>query len=263
MFQDLKVQLADRIPTFGTWLSLGHCSIAEILADAGFDWLVVDLEHSAITIGEAEALIRVVDLKGKTPLVRLTENDCAQIKRVMDAGAGGVIVPMVRTRDQAESAVSAVKYPPAGKRGVGLGRAQAFGPGFDEYASTVNASSVVIAQIEHHEGVSRLEEILAVEGIDGTIIGPYDLSASVGRPGQFQDPQVRQLMDRYEKTCLRLDKPMGFHVVPPDHRLVLEKLDRGYTFLALSTDFLFLGDTARRELSLVRSGAQRGTERRT
>ena len=125
-----KQQLFDTT-SIGSWITLGHPAIAEIMADTGFDWLTVDLEHSTITIREAEDLIRIIELKGVIPLVRLTSNSSDQIKRVMDAGAHGVVVPMVCSGDDARAAVAAVRYPPVGKRGVGLARPQGYGCSFE------------------------------------------------------------------------------------------------------------------------------------
>src|SRR4030042_6062223 len=119
--------------TIGSWITLGHPAIAEIMARAGFDWLTVDMEHSVLTIRETEELIRIIDLCGVTPLVRLSANDPVQIKRVMDAGAHGVIVPMVNSAAEAKQAVAAGGYPPKGQRGVGLARGQGYGTSFDRY----------------------------------------------------------------------------------------------------------------------------------
>lgn len=248
----LKQRLAQNEVTIGSWMSLGGPSIAEIMADAGFDWLVIDLEHTPITIREAEDLIRVVDLKGLPALVRLSANDPIQIKRVLDAGARGILVPSVNSAAEAAAAVDAAYYPPKGRRGVGLGRAQGWGPGFAEYLEEIGRELVVIAQIEHVDAVNNLEEILAVPGIDGTIIGPYDLSGSIGQPGEFGHPDVRSLLDRYEAVSQAMGKPMGTHVVEPDPRLVREKIADGYTFLAFSTDFLFLGHGCRSAVASLR-----------
>ena len=186
--------------TLGSWITLAHPAIAEIMSGAGFDWLAVDLEHSVITIREAEELIRVVALSGVCPLVRLSANDPVQIKRVMDAGAHGVIVPMVNSTSDAEQAVKAVRYPPEGKRGVGLARAQGYGSAFKRYKEWVNQESVVVVQIEHIEAVNNMEAILSVDGIDGFIVGPYDLSGSLGVPGQFNHPSMKVAMDTIQST---------------------------------------------------------------
>src|SRR3990167_1006889 len=163
----------------GSWITLAHPAIAEIMANAGFKWLTIDLEHSAITIREAEELIRVISLCGVVPVVRLTANNPEQIKRVLDAGAYGIIVPMINTREDAEKAIKAAYYPPKGTRGVGLARAQGYGVHFSEYKSWLETTGcIVIAQIEHIDGVERVDEILSLPDIDGYIIGPYDLSAS-------------------------------------------------------------------------------------
>ena len=168
----LKERLNNKELCFGSWITLAHPAIAEIMAKAGFDWLTVDLEHSVITIREAEELIRVIDLCGVVPLVRLSANDPVQIKRVMDAGAHGVIVPMVNSAEEARKAVESVRYPTNGKRGVGLARAQGYGNSFEQYKEWLNKNSIVIVQVEHIKAVENLEAIMSVEGVDGFIVGP-------------------------------------------------------------------------------------------
>ena len=249
---NLKKNLIDRQLSVGSWMSLGVPAVAEIMADAGFDWLVIDLEHTAITIGEAENLIRTVDLKGLPALVRVSANDPVQIKRVLDAGAHGVLVPSVNSVAEAQAAVSATRYPPSGTRGVGLSRAQGYGPRFKEYVEQMSDGVIVIAQIEHVTAIEQLDEILSVPGIDATIIGPYDLSGSVGRPGELEHPDVIDLLRRYEEASRVAEKAMGYHVIDPTAEALLEKVEAGYTFLALSTDFLFLGEACRSQMIRVR-----------
>lgn len=236
-------------PTFGSWMAIGHPAVAEILAKAGFEWLVVDLEHSAMSLSQAEDLIRTVSLSGVAPLVRVSANDPVQIKRVMDAGSHGIIVPMVNSRADAEKAVQAVHYPPRGTRGVGLGRAQAYGTGFDEYRRWLADESVVIVQIEHIDAVRNIDAILAVEGVDGFIVGPYDLSASLGVPGQFEHPKVAEALAQVKARCPgRLG---GFHVVQPDPAQVRARVAEGFTLIAYSVDFLLLGEAARGGLKQI------------
>jgi 2-dehydro-3-deoxyglucarate aldolase len=211
------------------------------MAKAGFDWLTVDMEHSAITLDQAQQLIQIIDLNGVVPLVRVGENNSTLIKRVMDAGAHGIIVPMVNTKEDASNAVSAVKYPPVGTRGVGLARAQGYGLEFEKYKEWLNRESIVIVQIEHIEAINNLEEILSVEGVDGTIIGPYDLSGSLGLPGEFELPDVQKALVRYENVCQEMGKSMGFHIVQPDSEATNRYREKGYTFLAVGVDMLYLG----------------------
>ncbi|HLD98925.1 MAG TPA: aldolase/citrate lyase family protein [Bdellovibrionota bacterium] len=239
--------------SIGSWVTLNDESIPEIMASAGFEWLVIDLEHSAIGIRNAARLIRVIDLLGISPLVRVTSNDPHQIKRVMDAGAHGIIVPMINSAQDAREAVSAVRYPPQGGRGVGLARAQGFGTSFKKYRDSIHQCAVVIVQIEHVDAIANLEAILDVDGVDGTIIGPYDLSGSVGKPGEFEDPEVRALLSRYEDVCKRKNKPLGFHVVETDSALIKSKLKAGYSILAFGTDFLFLGNACRNQMKELRT----------
>lgn len=247
----LKTKLRNNELTIGSWITLGDPSVAELMAQAGFEWLTVDMEHSVITLDIAQQLIQVIGSYGLAPLVRVGENNPNIIKRVMDAGAYGVIVPMVNTREDAKAAVNAVKYPPIGTRGVGLARAQGYGFDFDEYAATINEESVVIAQIEHIDAVENLEAILSVDGIDGCIIGPYDLSGSLGMPGNFDHPEVEAALKIVEEICSAKKVALGMHVIQPDYRLVVEQVSKGYTFLAFSLDILFLGTICREQLKAI------------
>ena len=235
----------------GSWITLAHPSIAEIMAKSGFDWLAVDLEHSVITIREAEELIRIIDLSGVIPLVRLTSNNADQIKRVMDSGAHGVIVPMVNSAEDAQLAVSAVKYPPLGKRGFGLARAQEYGPGFKKYHDWQEANTIVIAQIEHISAVQNVDEILSVEGIDGYIIGPYDLSGSMGIPGQFDNADLHDAMDIVHKSGKKHKKPGGIHIVEPDTEQLSLRIDEGHKFIAYSVDIRMLDCSCRNGLAVL------------
>lgn len=236
----------------GSWITLAHPAIAEIMANAGFDWLAVDLEHSVITIREVEELIRVIGLAGSKPLVRLTWNDPNQIKRVMDAGSHGIIVPMVKTAHDAEQAVKAAKYPPLGNRGVGLARAQGYGVEFKEYLEWQKTEPVVIVQVEHIQAVENLEKIFGVAGVDGYIIGPYDLSASMGLPGQFEAPAFLAAMEQIKSVSARMKVPGGIHVIEPDPSQLEQRIEEGYRFLAYSLDIRMLDAASRRGLEHIK-----------
>lgn len=249
---DLKAKLRSNKPSIGSWITFGDTGIAEIMAGSGFDWLAIDMEHSAITIESAQRLIQVVELSGVVPLVRVGDNDPVLIKRVMDAGAHGVIVPMVNSAQDAMRAVEAVKYPPVGTRGVGLARAHGYGQDFDGYRRWVNKGSIVIAQIEHKEGIDALDDIIGVEGIDGTIVGPYDLSGSYGHPGDFERREVKNALKRYESVNKKARKPMGYHVVQPDVQAAKRFIRSGYTFIAVGVDMLYIGNKCRETLKGLR-----------
>lgn len=224
----------------GSWITLAHPAVAEIMAKAGFDWLVVDLEHSVITIREAEELIRVIDLCGVVPLVRLSANDPVQIKRVMDAGAHGVIVPMVNSAAEAAKAVSAVRYPARGSRGVGLARAQGYGSNFEHYLDWMNKESVVIVQVEHIDAVNNLEQILSEDGVDGFMVGPYDLSGSLGVPGQFDHTLMKEAMEKIISVGEASGKVPGIHIVEPNVEEFIMRTKQGYRLVAYSLDIRML-----------------------
>jgi 2-dehydro-3-deoxyglucarate aldolase len=243
--------------TVGSWITLSHPAIAEIMAKSGFDWLAIDLEHSVITIREAEELIRIISLCNVTPLVRLTSNNPNQIKRVMDAGSHGIIVPMVNTPEDAENAVNAVKYPPLGKRGVGLARAQGYGAKFNEYLEWQKNEPVIIVQIEHIDAVNNLEKIFSVEGIDGYIIGPYDLSGSLGVPGQFEHPDFLAAMEQIKSVASNMNMTGGFHIIEPDTKKLKDCIKEGYRFIAYSLDIRMLDVACRDGLESVSSTGDR------
>lgn len=237
--------------SIGSWVTLNHFSIVEIMAGAGFDWLCVDMEHSVIDYYEAQKLIATIQAKKLKAFVRVGENNTRIIKRVLDAGADGIIVPMVCSKADAEKAIEAVKYPPLGKRGVGLARAQNYGldNGFPKYRDGCAKKIILIVQIEHYQAIDELEDILSLDGVDGTFIGPYDLSGSMGKPGQYNDDDVKQALIKYQEVVKNHDKLVGYHVIEPEHELVNIKIEEGYNFIAFSLDTLFLGTICRNEMN--------------
>jgi 2-keto-3-deoxy-L-rhamnonate aldolase RhmA len=244
-------------PTVGSWITVGQSEIAEVMTRCAFDWLVIDMEHSAITLDLAQNLVRTIELAGGIPFIRVEENQPALIKRALDTGAHGVVVPMVNTAEEAVQAVAAAKYPPEGRRGVGLGRAQGYGVDFERYRKWQRDGIVVIIQIEDIRGVDRLEEILATPGIDGFFVGPYDLSGSLGIPGEFEHPKMQVALKKIQR-CVQTSKiPAGFHVVPPDPQLVSQKFDEGYRFIAYSLDTLLLSETCQTGLKRIKENAKR------
>jgi len=247
----LKEKLRKNKLSIGSWLSLSHPSIAEILARSGFEWLTIDMEHSVISLKESQNLIGIIESSGIAPLVRVPENSHSFIKRVMDAGAHGIIVPMVNSKEEAIKVVKAVKYPPMGTRGVGLARAQGYGFNFENYSKRINKDSIVIVQIEHIDAINNLEEILNVQGVDASMLGPYDLSASLGYPGDFKRKEFKLAIKKYIQTCKKMGKVAGYHVVHPDPQLVRVKILEGFRFIAVGFDALYLGLIARNTLSEI------------
>lgn len=249
----LKSKLARNALTIGSWVTLGHPAIAEIMAAAGFDWLVLDMEHSVLELSEVQMLIQVLDGQQCPAIVRLTSNHPDQIKRVMDAGAAGVMVPMVKTAADAEAAVQAVYYPPRGRRGVGLARAQGYGARFQEYRHWLEDNAIIVAMIEHIDAVNDIDSILSVPGIDAYIIGPYDLSGSMGRPGELDYPDVQSAIEKVREAGRRLGKPGGIHVVEPDPEALRRNIDAGFNFLGYGLDIRILDTLCRGHMQNIRA----------
>lgn len=248
MLTSLKDKLQKNEPAIGGWIMTGNTTVAEIMARAGYDWVAIDIEHTGITIREVEELIRTITSLGVPALVRLTAtHDEFQIKRVMDAGATGIIAPLVRTAEDAQKAVAAMNYPPKGVRGVAIGRAAEYGAneGLKRYQDWLESGAVCIAQIEHIEAVENAEAILNTPGIDGYIMGPYDLSCSMGLTAQFDHPDFIAAMARVKAAGETTGKPGGLHVVEPDEAMLKAKLEEGYRFLAYSIDTRILDTVCR------------------
>ncbi len=248
----LKQKLKNKETTIGSWISIGHSAIAEIMAKAGFDWLVIDMEHSVIELREAHELMQAIDLGGIPSIVRLTSNDENQIKRVMDGGAHGVMVPLINSAAEAERAVASVYYPPRGKRGTGLARGQGYGATFQEYRKWLDENGLVVVMIEHIDGVNAADEILAVKGVDAYMIGPYDLSSSLGVAGQFDNPAVIDAIARIREAGEKAGIPGGIHVVDPDLGDIAKRMEEGFTFIGYGMDVRILDATSRLHLSKIK-----------
>ena len=232
--------------SLGTWLSLYSEAIAEVLVNAGYEWVTVDLEHSAITIDQAEKLIRVIDLAGAKPYVRVSSNDAVQIKRVLDAGAKGIIVPMVKSKEDVLTAINATNYPPKGTRGMGLARAQGYGEAKakNNYIQNTSNQIELYIQIESEVALNHLDEIFS-QDIDGYMIGPYDLSASMGIPGNFSNQAFIKAEESILEKARKYDIKKGYHIVEPDLEQLELRKSQGYNFIAFSVDFRMLDVMAR------------------
>jgi len=245
---NLKQKLKSNERTIGSWLTIANPIIAEMMA-GHFEWLVIDIEHSVINLSQVQDLVRIIESKDCVPLVRISENNSTLIKRVLDTGARGIIVPMVNSKEDAINALKSAHYPPAGIRGVGLARAQKYGFGFDEY-QWLEKEIIVIAQIEHIDAIKNLKDILQTD-IDGIIIGPYDISASMGHPGAFARTDYKQNIQKVLIASGMFKKPAGIHVIQP-YAKEFKTLDKRYKFIAFSLDTLFFGSKIRDELHEIR-----------
>jgi 2-dehydro-3-deoxyglucarate aldolase len=234
----------------GTMVTLGSPEVAEILAGVGFDWLFLDAEHSPF---EAAGIQRVLQGAGSEMpcLVRLSAAEEVPIKKALDVGAAGIIAPKVNSAEEAESVVRLAKYAPLGTRGVGLGRAQGYGLRFQEYVDRANADVAVVIQAEHVQAVENIEAIVQVAGIDAVLVGPYDLSASLGRLGEVGHPEVVSAIERVTQVCQAAGIPLGAFGVSAE--AVKPYVERGYTLIVVGVDTMMLGEAARHMLARVQA----------
>lgn len=229
--------------SIGSWMQIPHASVAEIMGQAGYDWVAVDLEHGAIAAHQLPDLFRALELGGTLPLARLAKGHFQDCKQALDAGAGGVIVPMIESAEQLMAVRDSCRWPPAGIRGVGFSRANLFGKHFNAYREEAQAP-LLVAMIENFRAVEDLEHILGVDGLDAILIGPYDLSASMGLTARFDHPNFKAMMNRIRKLAAQKNIASGVHVVQPAREELRQRLDEGYRFLAYSVDAVMLRSVA-------------------
>jgi 2-dehydro-3-deoxyglucarate aldolase len=236
-------ELRDRLRagghTIGAWLQIPHASIAEIIGQAGYDWSAVDLEHGAISLHQLPDLFRAIELGGTLPLARLAQGSPKDCKQALDAGAAGVIVPMVMSASQLRGIRDACRWPPAGSRGVGFARANLFGKHFEAYRHEAQ-TPLLVGMIEHVQALDGLEAILQTDGLDAVLIGPYDLSASLGVTGQLDHPDVTAALEQIRRKADQVGLPCGVHVLEPEPDKLRQRIQQGYRFLAYMTDAMIL-----------------------
>ena len=253
MNSSFRTRLAGNELLIGTMVTLSSSATAEVLADAGFDWLFLDGEHGPLETAQLAGLLQVVG--DRVPcLVRVPSAGEVPIKKALDLGAAGVIVPQVNTAEQAADVVSWSRFPPDGTRGVGLARAHGYGFRFQEYVEGANDQVVVVVQAEHIEAVGNIESIVAVPGIDAVMIGPYDLAASMDRMGQVDDAGVIEAIDRVTSACRDAGLPLGIFGVTAE--ALTPWIEKGYTLPVAGVDTMLLGNAARVMLEQVRGETQ-------
>jgi 2-dehydro-3-deoxyglucarate aldolase len=237
--QKIRASLNGEKVSIGSWIQIPHPSIAEIMGQAGYDWVAVDMEHGSISVNDLPDLFRALELGNTLPLARISQSHPKDCKQALDAGAGGVIVPMIESAGQLIAVRDACRWPPSGTRGVAFSRANLFGKNFETYRNEAQAP-LLVAMIEHYRAVAELEGILEVEGLDAILIGPYDLSASMGITAQFEHPDFCAAMDRIRNCAAAKGVPAGIHVVAPSRIELNQRIAEGYRFIAYSIDAVML-----------------------
>jgi 2-dehydro-3-deoxyglucarate aldolase/4-hydroxy-2-oxoheptanedioate aldolase len=241
METNFRTRLINGEILIGTIVTLFTPEVSEILSEIGFDWLFIDTEHSPFEAHTAQGILQAVD--GQCPcIIRVPAYDDVWIKKALDIGATGIIVPQVNSPEVAEQIVSSCKYPPLGSRGVGIARAHKYGLQFQEYVKNANERVAVIIQAESRDAVDNISSIISVPGIDAVLIGPYDLSASLGKTGQINDPDVQEAMEEIRRSCQQAGVQLGVFGVDAD--AVKPYIQKGYTLIAVGTDAMFLANSA-------------------
>lgn len=248
MSAEFKKNIENSVLQVGSLISLQTAESAELLSQVGFDWLWIEMEHAPIDLSMAQSMIQ----SSTCPtVVRVPWNDSVWIKRVLDLGCDGIVVPQVKSATDARQAVAACMYPPLGIRSVGLARAQSFGLKFKEYVDSANDEITVILQIEHIDAVKCIDDILAVEGIDAIVVGPYDLSGSMNLTGQVSHPDVVAAIDKVFLSGKENEVPIGIFAGSPE--AAEPYLENGCRLIALGTDAMYLWKSAQSSLQKVRS----------
>lgn len=236
----------------GTWIQIPSPSICEIAAKQGVDWIAVDMEHTEIGFESVANMFRGLKGSKTAPFVRVRENEPLEIRRALDVGAAGVIVPLIDSAKEAKRAVSYSKYPPQGVRGHAFCRANEWGEDFAEYAKSANERLSVFVMIESRTAVENIDDILMTEGLDGIFIGPYDMSASYGVPGDISNKLVVDGCNRVLEACKKHKKIPGIHIVNPDESIIREHINKGFQFIAVGIDTLFLINGFKEAVTMVK-----------
>ena len=235
----------------GTWITTYNPSSIDVISNSNFDWICIDLEHSAINLDQLQNLLTILDKNNTNSFVRVSSNNKNEIIEVLDLGAKGIIVPMVNTATEAKNAVSYTKYPPDGQRGIGLARAQGYGYRIKEY-NKISKNIKVVVQIENIQGINNLDKILKIKGLHATLIGPRDLSGSIGKIADFKSRMFINALQKYEKVSRENKIPMGIHIAYPEPLKINQFIRKGYKFIAMGTDMTLLGDSCKINLQKIK-----------
>lgn len=234
----------------GVWVTIADPTIIEVLSQTGLDWICIDIEHTAISINQLKTLVATIQANSLEAFVRIGSHDKVEIKRVLDIGPDGIIVPNVRNNLELLAIIDAAYYPPLGSRGVGLYRAQNYGinDGFEKYREAHPKNLKLVIQVEHFEAIDNLAEMISNKQVYATLIGPFDLSGSLGLPGKFNDKSVQNCLEKYEHIVRDSSVKLGYHIIRPNKSNISEKVSKGYDFIALGLDTLLLAESLKQVL---------------
>lgn len=236
----LKSKLAAREPVFGGWVSYTDPAITETFARAGFDFIAIDIEHTTMSLDDAKRIISAAQGEGVCCMPRPVSHSNDILKPLLEAGSDGMFIQMVQTPDEVRDLINNLKYPPLGRRSYGVNRAHGYGFDFDNYISEWNDSSLLILQIESIKAVDNIDALLSYPEVDGVMIGPYDISGSLGVPGQISHPKVREAGRVVVEAARRAGKSCCTQIADVSIDRVRDAFDQGFTFVILGSDLFVL-----------------------
>lgn len=245
----LKRKLNNGEVCIGATITMNSPVVAEIMSHIGLDWLWFETEHTALNLDGVITMLQATNGSDVSTIVRVPWNDKVMIKRALDTGPDGLIIPLVNSKEEAEYAVNAMKYPPWGERGAGLSRAQCYGLHMGEYLESADQEVMTILMIEHIKAVENIDAILGVKGVDSVMVGALDLSGSMGILGQTSDPRVESAIQKVLKACKSVNKPCGIITVSPDQ--ANQRIKEGFTNIIMGIDVLFLHGGALNSLGSI------------
>jgi len=226
--------------SLGGWVMSNSVISAEIMAQAGFDWVCVDAEHSAVSKETASNIFRAIELHGAEPFVRISLNDEVEIKKYMDMGARGIIIPMIKSDGEIKKAVSYIKYPPEGSRSFAIPRCTGYGEWSKEYFEKANSEIFIAIMVEHIDALKELDKIFSHIDVNAVLVGPYDLSGSMNIPGQFDHPEFHKALDYITQKAEEHSVTMGIHEIYPTKEKIHTYIKNGYKFIACGMDTTFI-----------------------
>ena len=242
-------QLKENKPSLGGWVMTSSITCAEIMAQAGYDWVCVDAEHSPVNYETVQNMFIVIERHGAEPFVRIPENDEVVFKKYLDMGAKGIIVPMVNSAEEVEKAIAYANYSPQGIRSFALPRANGYGAFAEEYFQSANDNLFLGIMIEHIDALKNLDEIFSNKRIDAVFVGPYDLSGSMDIPGQFDNMKFKQALNLIRSKAQKHGVTMGIHDIYPTVEKIQKYINDGYRFIACGIDTLYVREMSEKFVS--------------
>tara|TARA_B100001057_G_scaffold480083_1_gene552522 strand:- start:278 stop:1039 length:762 start_codon:yes stop_codon:yes gene_type:complete len=244
ILKNIRSKFKKKKTVISSWSQISNPNLVEILCDKNFDCLTFDFEHGLFDISDLPNLLRVAEINKKASLVRLPNKNIEICRQVLDAGVDGIIIPNIKNEVELKKIIKINLLPPKGNRGVGFSRSNKFGREFKKYINS-KAQPLIIAMIEDIDAVKNLKKILQVENLDSILIGPYDLSASMGIPGKFENLKFKKIINFIKSECRNYKISCGLHLIDPKYSKLKKLVKEGYNFVPYSTDTFIINNAVK------------------